>query len=52
MYFDGEAANATDPVLNLVPADRRATLVAKKQGNVWRWDVHMQGGKETVFFDV
>ena len=25
IYFDGEAANAADPVLALVPADRRAT---------------------------
>ena len=33
IYFDGEAANATDPVLDLVPADRRATLMAKKQGD-------------------
>ena len=52
LYFDGEAANAADPILQMVPADRRATLIAKKQGNVWRWDVHMQGDKETVFFDV
>jgi protocatechuate 3,4-dioxygenase alpha subunit len=35
-----------------VPSDRRGTLIARKQGNVWRWDVHMQGDKETVFFDV
>ena len=55
MYFDGEAANAADPVLKLVPADRRGTLIAtrKQEGNaVWRFDVHMQGDKETVFFDV
>jgi len=52
MYFDGEAANATDPILNLVPADRRDTLMAKQNGNVWRFDIHMQGDKETVFFDV
>ena len=56
IYFDGEAANATDPVLALVPADRRATLLAKKQtggGNaVYRLDIHLQGDNETVFFDV
>lgn len=52
LYFDGEAANATDPILALVPAERRDTLMAKKQGNVWRWDVHMQGDRETVFFDI
>ena len=34
IYFDGEAANAADPVLALVPADRRATLIAtRKPGN-------------------
>jgi protocatechuate 3,4-dioxygenase alpha subunit len=52
LYFEGEAANAGDPILALVPSDRRHTLMARKQGNVWRWDVHMQGPDETVFFDV
>ena len=40
-------------VLALVPADRRATLIAKKTGgNVYTFDVHLQGDNETVFFDV
>lgn len=56
IYFDGEAANAADPVLALVPADRRHTLIAKRQsgpGNgIYRFDIHMQGDNETVFFDV
>jgi protocatechuate 3,4-dioxygenase, alpha subunit len=55
IYFSDEAANASDPILALVPADRRDTLVAKKdaaQGNVYRFDVHLQGENETVFFDV
>src|SRR4030095_5237549 len=55
IYFDREAANAADPVLALVPADRRATLIATRQpgGNaVYRFDIHLQGDKETVFFDV
>ena len=56
IYFDGEAANSADPVLALVPADRRATLIATRQaagGNaVYRFDIHLQGDKETVFFDV
>ena len=30
IYFDGEADNAPDPVLALVPLDRRATLIAKR----------------------
>jgi protocatechuate 3,4-dioxygenase alpha subunit len=56
IYFDGEAANAADPVLALVPTDRRATLIAARKpgaGNaVYVLDVHLQGDKETVFFDV
>ena len=31
IYFDGEAANAADPVLALVPADRRTTLIARRE---------------------
>ena len=52
IYFDGEAANAADRVLALVPADRRHTLIAKRENNVYRLDIHMQGDNETVFFDV
>lgn len=53
-YFEGEALNATDPVLAMVedPA-RRATLVAKPQGDgVWTLDIVLQGEGETVFLDV
>lgn len=56
IYFDGEAANTADPVLALVPAERRATLIAKRvQGAsaaVYRFDLCLQGDNETVFFDV
>ena len=55
IYFEGEAANATDPVMALVPSDRRATLIAARDGgkaNAYRFDIHLQGDKETVFFDV
>lgn len=57
LYFSDEAAaNAKDPVLQTVPADRRATLIAELQpastGPVYRFDIHMQGDRETVFFDV
>ncbi|MBU9559380.1 protocatechuate 3,4-dioxygenase subunit alpha [Burkholderia multivorans] len=58
LYFDDEAAaNANDPVLTAVPAERRATLVAKRDAQpgrpvVYRFDIRMQGPDETVFFDV
>jgi protocatechuate 3,4-dioxygenase, alpha subunit len=58
IYFpDEEAANAADPVLAAITADdRRATLIATQQpggGRVaFRFDIRLQGGHETVFFDV
>ena len=57
IYFDDEAAaNADDPVLAKVPAERRTTLLAHRDqaapGGVYRFDIHMQGPDETVFFDV
>jgi protocatechuate 3,4-dioxygenase alpha subunit len=53
IYFAGHAANAADPVLANVPAERRSTLVARSvesSPNCYRWDVHLQGSEETVFF--
>jgi len=58
MYFsDEEAANASDPVLNMIEWEvRRKTLIAKhevkKGAIVYRFDIHLQGPEETVFFDV
>jgi protocatechuate 3,4-dioxygenase alpha subunit len=53
MYFPDEPGNAADPVLALVPADRRSTLVARARGaGVLAWDIVLQGEDETVFFDV
>jgi protocatechuate 3,4-dioxygenase, alpha subunit len=55
IYFDGEAANTSDPVLALVPAHRRATLIATRKpgaGAVYVLDIHLHGDKETVFFEV
>ena len=52
MYFPDDAANADDAVLKLVPAERRATLVAKTRSDgVLEWNVMLQGKNETVFFD-
>jgi protocatechuate 3,4-dioxygenase alpha subunit len=51
LYFDGDPANAEDPVLKLVDPARRKTLLAKKAGNTWRLPIHLGGPNETVFFD-
>jgi protocatechuate 3,4-dioxygenase alpha subunit len=55
LYFAGEQANAADPVLALVPENRRATLLAQPDlanpAN-WSFDVRLRGEGETVFFDV
>lgn len=52
VYFPDESSNAEDPVLNLVPAERRSTLVARRWGEgVLEWNVVLQGENETVFFD-
>jgi protocatechuate 3,4-dioxygenase, alpha subunit len=49
IYFSDDP---TDKVLTAVPAERRNTLIATHQGgNVYRFDIHMQGDNETVFFD-
>ncbi len=58
LYFSDEAAaNAADPVLNLIEqVHRRDTLVAKRSERdgkpVYRFDIHLQGDGETVFFDI
>ncbi len=55
LYFAGEAANADDPILALVPDDRRATLFAQcdpvRRGG-WMFEIRLRGVGETVFFDV
>ncbi len=56
LYFSDETTNNNDPILALVPADRRGTLVAHKtmRGElpVYRFDIRIQGENETVFFDI
>ncbi len=53
IYFPGDRANDADPVLSLVPASRRATLIARQgaHSGVLEWNVVLRGKDETVFFD-
>ena len=52
IYFEDAAENANDPILALVPAERRDTLLARRQNDAWRFDIALQGAAETVFFDI
>jgi protocatechuate 3,4-dioxygenase alpha subunit len=54
VYFPDEAeANAIDPALAAVPdAGARATLIAERTADGYRFDIRLQGDGETCFFDV
>ena len=56
IYFSDEVANDADEVLALVPAERRSTLIARRETRdghpVYVFDIHMQGDAETVFFEI
>ena len=55
VYFAGDPANDSDPILALVLPDRRNTLLAQPDSarpGHWHFDLHLQGDQETVFFDV
>ena len=58
MYFGDEtAANEQDPVLNIIEQpERRKTLIASRSerdgATIYTFDIHLQGERETVFFDV
>jgi protocatechuate 3,4-dioxygenase, alpha subunit len=54
IYFTGDAGLDADPILALVPAERRATLLAtprRDSADTWDFAIHLQGDRETVFFD-
>lgn len=52
IYFADDPALADDPVLALVPQERRETLVARVDRDAWVFDLRLQGEHETVFFDL
>jgi protocatechuate 3,4-dioxygenase alpha subunit len=54
MYFsDEEAANQEDPILNMIELKVRVpTLIGKREGDTVTFDIHLQGDKETIFFDM
>ena len=55
LYFDDEAAaNAGDPLLAAIePRERARTLIARGEGEgAYRFDIYLQGPRETVFLDI
>jgi protocatechuate 3,4-dioxygenase alpha subunit len=53
MYFAGDPANEADAILAMIPAERRATLIAQAAApDAWNFEIHLCGDRETVFFDV
>ncbi|HSP74443.1 MAG TPA: hypothetical protein VLN26_18885, partial [Gaiellaceae bacterium] len=53
LYFPDESeANSTDPVLSALDPREAATLVAEQSGGALRFDIHLQGDRQTVFFAV
>lgn len=54
IYFEDEAgANAEDPLLNAIELKSRIpTLIAKKDGDGYVFDINLQGDNETIFFDI
>jgi protocatechuate 3,4-dioxygenase alpha subunit len=54
VYFpDEEDANSSDPVLSSIEEpELRGTLVARDEGEVLRFDIHLQGENQTAFFEL
>jgi protocatechuate 3,4-dioxygenase alpha subunit len=55
IYFKDDPALTVDPILAVVPADRRSTLLAEpstSEPGLWEFVIRLQGGGETVFFDL
>jgi len=53
IYFPEDAeSHAEDPVLRSLPPERRGTLVAAAVEGGYRFDIRLQGGAETPFFDL
>jgi protocatechuate 3,4-dioxygenase alpha subunit len=56
LYFGDEPDNGADPVLQQVPRERQATLVARRSETgdmpVYTLDIVLQGERETVFFNL
>jgi protocatechuate 3,4-dioxygenase alpha subunit len=55
LYFEDESATVSDRLLSAIDPARRQTLIAQREAygdlTCYRLDIHLQGDRETVFFD-
>jgi protocatechuate 3,4-dioxygenase alpha subunit len=52
IFLEDDAGLGQSDLLNQVSPQRRGTLIARKQTDgSYVWNINMQGGQETVFFD-
>lgn len=49
IYLPDHEANASDVLLASLPEDERATLIAERDAQGLRFDIRLQGERETVF---
>jgi protocatechuate 3,4-dioxygenase, alpha subunit len=52
LYMPDDPANASDPVLTGLPDDEARTMIALREGDRLRFDIHLQGERQTAFFGV
>ena len=53
IYFADDPFNEHDAILAMIPAERRATLIAQAAApDAWNFEIHLCGDSETVFFDI
>lgn len=52
IYFPDDPANLTDPLLAAIPEPQRATMIAVRSEDGYRFDIRLQGEGESAFFDL
>lgn len=53
-YFPDQPLNVSDQILSCIPPPRRSTLMlaqSSEHTDLYTWQIHMQGDRETVFLD-
>jgi protocatechuate 3,4-dioxygenase alpha subunit len=50
IYFPDEEGNDSDPVLSSLETGDRQTLIAEQEDGALRFDIRLQGDRQTVFF--